>query len=313
MAEELEAAPSPRREGGRDPADRRGRRRRVRAGRRESVTSTDAIPEGWLGLDIGPETRTRFAGADRDRTHRVLERADGGLRVAPLRRRERRRLPRPSRPAPGSPSSAAATRYERSRSSVSRERIGWVSTGGGASLELPRRAGSFPAWPRSPRPQMPDGVAGNWKMFKGPLETAEFCRLLTDGLREPARASRGRLPAYVSLRPRWTRSLAPASRSSRRTRTGARRAPSPARSRRGCSPSSASPGRSSGTRSGGSYFGETDETVARRTAHALDAGPRRHRVCRRDAGRSGRRRDRVTSCVARSGRSPRPPGRTSAS
>ena len=26
------------------------------------VTSTDAIPAGWLGLDIGPDTRTRFAG-----------------------------------------------------------------------------------------------------------------------------------------------------------------------------------------------------------------------------------------------------------
>ena len=48
------------------------------------IVPFDALPEGWLGLDIGPETRERFARASRAHAD-LLERADGRLRVAILR------------------------------------------------------------------------------------------------------------------------------------------------------------------------------------------------------------------------------------
>ena len=53
------------------------------------------------------------------------------------------------------------------------------------------------------------------------------------------------------------------------------------------------------------YFGETDETVARRTAAALDARPARDRLRRRDRGRARGGGDRGGARAARSARSPR--------
>ena len=50
------------------------------------VTAFDALPEGWLGLDIGPASRERFAELIARRAHDLLERPDGRLRVAALRR-----------------------------------------------------------------------------------------------------------------------------------------------------------------------------------------------------------------------------------
>ena len=50
------------------------------------VTPFDALPDGWLGLDVGPETREEFARRIAGARHRVLERADGRLRVAGVRR-----------------------------------------------------------------------------------------------------------------------------------------------------------------------------------------------------------------------------------
>ena len=49
------------------------------------VVAADAVPDGWLGLDVGPKTREAFAVEDRGGGDRVLERADGGLRVAAVR------------------------------------------------------------------------------------------------------------------------------------------------------------------------------------------------------------------------------------
>ena len=77
------------------------------------VVAYDALPEGWLGLDIGPETREAFARRARRGEDDLLERADGRLRVAALRRgheggrRGGRRRRTPSR------SSAAPTRSGR--------------------------------------------------------------------------------------------------------------------------------------------------------------------------------------------------------
>ena len=50
------------------------------------VVPYDEVPDGWLGLDIGPETRERLRRAHRRGEDRLLERADGRLRVAALRR-----------------------------------------------------------------------------------------------------------------------------------------------------------------------------------------------------------------------------------
>ncbi|MCZ7587861.1 MAG: phosphoglycerate kinase [Gaiella sp.] len=52
------------------------------------VTPYDDLPDGWLGLDIGPEARTRFGGADPRGADRVLERPDGRLRVGAVRGRD---------------------------------------------------------------------------------------------------------------------------------------------------------------------------------------------------------------------------------
>ena len=79
----------------RRPADRRRRRVGVRGGRRAPAsTSSDALPDGWLGLDIGPRTREDFARRIATARDRVLERADGRLRVAGVRRRDVRGRPR---------------------------------------------------------------------------------------------------------------------------------------------------------------------------------------------------------------------------
>ena len=45
------------------------------------------VPDGWMGLDIGPRTARAYAEAIVERRHRALERADGRLRAGALRRR----------------------------------------------------------------------------------------------------------------------------------------------------------------------------------------------------------------------------------
>ena len=92
MAEEIRAAPD--RRAGEAP---RGRRRggRVR-GRmpRPRVVPADEVPEGWLGLDIGPGDARGLREADRDGEDGLLERPDGRLRVAAVRRGDARDRPR---------------------------------------------------------------------------------------------------------------------------------------------------------------------------------------------------------------------------
>ena len=45
------------------------------------------VPDGWMGLDVGPETAKAYARRDRRRGHGVLERADGRVRDGAVRRR----------------------------------------------------------------------------------------------------------------------------------------------------------------------------------------------------------------------------------
>ena len=52
------------------------------------VVKAGAIPDGWKGLDIGPETAVLFADEIDAAAHPALERADGRVRGGAVRRRD---------------------------------------------------------------------------------------------------------------------------------------------------------------------------------------------------------------------------------
>ena len=100
------------------------------------VYPADGLPDGWLGLDIGPETRERFAGAIAD-ARTIFWNGPMGVFEWP-------------RFAEGTKAVAQAVAANEATFSVVggadsvralnelglADRISWVSTGGGASLEL---------------------------------------------------------------------------------------------------------------------------------------------------------------------------------
>ena len=100
------------------------------------TVAADAIPDGWMGLDIGPGTVADYSRAAPASAHRLLERADGRLRARAVRARHarggrgRRGVRRRVR------SSAAATPCRPLNVAGVADRITHVSTGGGAALEL---------------------------------------------------------------------------------------------------------------------------------------------------------------------------------
>ena len=55
------------------------------------VVPTDAIDDGWIGVDIGPRTAASYREVDRRGRHGVLERPDGRVRDPAVRRRHPRR------------------------------------------------------------------------------------------------------------------------------------------------------------------------------------------------------------------------------
>jgi phosphoglycerate kinase len=100
-----------------------------------AVTLADAVPEGWLGLDIGPETRDRFAGRIAG-ARTVFWNGPMGVFEWPRFAEGTRAVAEAVAGCPGftvvggGDSVRAVTELELA------DRIGWVSTGGGASLEL---------------------------------------------------------------------------------------------------------------------------------------------------------------------------------
>ncbi len=99
------------------------------------VTSFDAVPEGWLGLDIGPETRARFAAEIRTARTVFWNGPMGVFEWPPF--------------AEGTKAVADAVARVNGYTVVGggdsaraieelglADRVSWVSTGGGASLEL---------------------------------------------------------------------------------------------------------------------------------------------------------------------------------
>ena len=96
----------------------------------------DALPDGWLGLDIGPETRVDFAQPHPRGEDGVLERADGRLRVGALRRGHEGGRAGGRRRCDGYTVVGGGDSVRAVNELGLAERISWVSTGGGASLEL---------------------------------------------------------------------------------------------------------------------------------------------------------------------------------
>ena len=117
--------------------DRRRRGGVVRRRRREHGSRrTTTVPDGWLGLDIGPETRARFGELDPRRQDGVLERPDGRVRVGAIRRGHEGRRARRSRRWTAYTVVGGGDSVRAIAELGLDDDVSWVSTGGGASLEL---------------------------------------------------------------------------------------------------------------------------------------------------------------------------------
>jgi triosephosphate isomerase len=114
-------------------------------------------------------------------------------------------------------------------------------------------------------------IAGNWKLFKGPAEAGEFCRALRDA-KLPDDVDVAVCPPYVSLdtavRELAGTEVAVCAQNVHWEREGAFTGEVSAEMLREVGVYGAIVGHSERRQ----YFGETDETVARRAAAALEAG-----------------------------------------
>jgi phosphoglycerate kinase len=99
------------------------------------VTAFDEVPEGWLGLDIGPETRERFA-AEIGRARTVFWNGPMGVFEWPRFAEGTQAVARAIAGVDGFTVVGGGDSVRALQELGLAERVSWVSTGGGASLEL---------------------------------------------------------------------------------------------------------------------------------------------------------------------------------
>jgi phosphoglycerate kinase len=95
----------------------------------------DDLPDGWLGLDIGPETRERFGEVIRE-AHTVFWNGPMGVFEWPRFAEGTRAVAQAVADADGFTVVGGGDSVRAVSELGLAERVSWVSTGGGASLEL---------------------------------------------------------------------------------------------------------------------------------------------------------------------------------
>jgi phosphoglycerate kinase len=99
------------------------------------VTAYDSLPDGWLGLDIGPETRERF-GEEISRAKTVFWNGPMGVFEWPRFAEGTKAVARAVAGVDGHTVVGGADSVRAVNELGLAEAIDWVSTGGGAALEL---------------------------------------------------------------------------------------------------------------------------------------------------------------------------------
>jgi 3-phosphoglycerate kinase len=102
---------------------------------RSEVTATTAIPDGWLGLDIGPETRDRFAAALAD-ARTVFWNGPMGVFEWPRFAEGTKAVAQAVAAVDGYTVVGGGDSVRALQELGLADKVSWVSTGGGASLEL---------------------------------------------------------------------------------------------------------------------------------------------------------------------------------
>jgi phosphoglycerate kinase len=100
-----------------------------------SVFAADGIPDGWLGLDIGPETRSRFA-SKLSEAETVFWNGPLGVFEWPRFAAGTKAVAEAVAAAPGYTVVGGGDSVRAIQELGLAERIDWISTGGGASLEF---------------------------------------------------------------------------------------------------------------------------------------------------------------------------------